>query len=375
MSSLDGAAIHQVTAGFAPADAIADEARNIQRVLRSWGCRSEIYSWSEYIHPWTRHECRELSEFDPSRCDLLVYHFSIGSPATRMVLEQRCPRVMIYHNITPSSYFRDYSRKIAHQLDGGRAELARIRGAFDLALAVSEYNRRELDALGYDRTAVLPFLFDPERLPQGPRERIRARWYRRQGLTTIFFVGRLVPNKRAEDLLRVFRFYQRFYNPRSRLVWVGSEGGMDLYFLDLQNLVGRLGIRHACFAGYVDPSELVSWYLAGDVFASMSEHEGFCVPILESFHFGRPVVAFRAAAVPETLGDAGLLLPSKDPELFAAAVDRVVNDGALRTELVARGRRRVAEEFGRERVASILREHLLGVLERARPTCASPAGS
>jgi glycosyltransferase involved in cell wall biosynthesis len=366
MSRLAGAIVHQVTAGFAPADAISDEARNIQRVLRSWGCQSEIYCWSEHIHPETRHECRRLSDLDPRHCDLLLYHFSIGSPATRTVLEQPYPKVMIYHNITPSSFYREYRPDISVQLDQGREELGRIRGAFSLALAVSDFNRRELKRLGYPRTGVLPILFDPQNLRVGLKERARARWLRGRSSTTLFFVGRLVPNKKAEDLLRMFSVYQRFYDPNSRFVWVGSEAGMGKYALQLLELADQLRLRNAHFVGYVDRSELTSWYLAGDIFVSASEHEGFCVPILESFHFGRPVVAYAAAAIPETLGEAGVLLDSKAPELFAAAVHRVVSDRELRSELVARGRRRAAEHFGLERVGSILREYVVAELSGAR---------
>ncbi|MFZ0429813.1 MAG: glycosyltransferase family 4 protein [Acidobacteriota bacterium] len=364
MNPLQGRTIHQVTAGFAPADAISDEARNIRRLLCSWGCRSEIYSWPEHIDRQNRHECRLVSELDSHECDLLIYHFSIGSPATETVLGHRCRRVMIYHNITPSSFFRFFSREVADQLEQGRQQLGRVREAFSLALADSEFNRAELAELGYERTAVLPILFDPASLRVGWKERIRAAWLRRRGETTVFFVGRLAPNKRADDLLRIFSFYQRFYNPRSRFVWVGSAGGMELYAQHLFGLIERFGIRNAIFPGYVSRSVLTSWYLAGDVFASASEHEGFCVPILESFHFGKPVVAYGAAAVPETLGDAGLLLSSKEPEVFAAAIHRAATDSQLRAELVSRGHRRARESFGRERVASILRGHLIAELER-----------
>ena len=238
------------------------------------------------------------------------------------------------------------------ELDRGRRQLGAIRNAFSLALADSEFNRKELEELGYPRTAVLPILFDPRRLRVGLRERSRARWQRRRRETTIFFVGRLAPNKKAEDLLRAFSFYQRLCDRRSRLIWVGSAGGMELYANHLLGLIERLGIRHVRFVGHVSRSQLTSWYLAGDVFASASEHEGFCVPILESFHFGRPVVAFGAAAVPETVGD----------EIFASAVYRVASDPDLRAELVSRGHRRVSEHFGRERVASILQECLTGEL-------------
>ncbi len=372
MSNLQGAIVHQVTAGFAPADAISDEARNIQRLLRAWGCQSEIYCWAEHIHPETRHECRRLSELDPRRCDLLIYHFSIGSPATGAVLDQDYPKVMIYHNITPSSFYREYRPDISAQLDQGREELGRIRHAFSLALAVSDYNRRELELLGYPRTAVLPILFDPRKLRVGLKERIRARWIRGRGPTTLFFVGRLVPNKRAEDLLKVFSVYQRFFNADSRFVWVGSEAGMGSYALHLLALADQLRLRKAHFVGYVDRSELTSRYLAGDVFVSASEHEGFCVPILESFHFGKPVVAYAAAAVPETLGEAGVLVDSKEPGLFAAAIHRVVSDSELRSELVARGRRRAVEHFGLERVGSILRGYVVGELSRAAETHSGP---
>jgi glycosyltransferase involved in cell wall biosynthesis len=370
--------ITQFCAGFAPGDAISTEALNIRHVTRQWGCPSEIYSWPDHIDPEMRSECKPVSQFNGAATDILLYHFSIGSPMTRYALGFPGKKVMIYHNITPGHYFRRYDPKIAGQLDEGRKELAGMSQAFDLALADSEFNRKELEFLKYRNTAVLPILFDPSQLDQAAEvrkeesaptrvhSRPKSAIHNPQSsilrsdpeLTTILFVGRLAPNKKAEDLLKIFGLYQKFMNPKSCLIWVGSWGSLQLYYLELQKMVHDIGLKNVLFAGHVSPAELAEAYRRADVFASTSEHEGFCVPILECFHYGVPVIAYPAGALPETLADAGLILADKDHGSFAETINRVVKDSDLNNSLVQRGRARLHDHFSFSRVAGLLRGYL-----------------
>ncbi len=347
--------IDQVCAGFLSGDAISDEAVNIRGVLQSWGYQSSIYSWPEHIHPKSRRECEPISNLRASASDILIYHFSIGSPVTESVLGFPGRKILIYHNITPSHYFRPYSWEIAEKLEDGRKQLAALRDYFDLALADSEFNREELDKLGFPKTGVLPILFDPTRLPAASGARLH--FLRKPG-KVILFVGRLVPNKKAEDLVKIFDLYRRFYNSESRLIWAGGWGGVDLYYWELQSMIQELGITGVNFTGYLPADQLAACFQRADVFACASEHEGFCVPILESFHYGKPVVAYAAGAIPETVGDAGLVLRKRDSVAFAEAIGRVSKDLELAEELRRRGRQRLCTHFGFSRVADLLRGYL-----------------
>ncbi len=355
--------IDQVCAGFLAGDAISGEAVNIRKLLHGWGYQSSIYSWPEHIHPKSRHECEPIANLRPSPPDILIYHFSIGSPVTEFVLEFPGKKILIYHNITPSHYFRAYSSEIAEKLEDGRKQLAALRGRFDLALADSEFNRKELDDLGFLNTGVLPILFDPARLPASAGARLP--FLNKPG-TVILFVGRLVPNKKAEDLIKIFDLYRRFYNPESRLVWVGGWGGVDLYYWRLKTMIEELGINGVTFAGHLPANQLAACFERADIFASASEHEGFCVPILESFHYRKPIVAYAAGAIPETVGDAGLVLPERDSVAFAAALDRVCRDRELAEELRRRGLQRLFAHFGFSRLAGLLRDYLCPLVEPQR---------
>ncbi|HEY3130473.1 MAG TPA: glycosyltransferase [Acidobacteriota bacterium] len=374
--------IAQFCAGFAPGDAISTEALNIRRVMRQCGYRSEIYSWPDFIHPESRGWCKPVSKFSPSSTDLLIYHFSISSPMTRHALDFSGRKIMIYHNITPGHYFRRYDPKVADQLDDGRKELQSLSETFDLALADSEFNRKELESLNYRNTAVLPILFDPSQLSQNldssatesasirvnPRPQSAFRIPHSAivspdpELTTRFFVGRLAPNKKAEDLVTIFGLYQKFINPRSRLFWIGSWGSLSLYYTELRAMVRDLKLRDVCFTGYVPQSALVDCYRHSDVLVSTSEHEGFCVPILESFYYGKPVIAYAAGAVPETVGEAGILFSEKDWMCFAEAIHRVVCDPELRGHLVAAGQTRLEHQFSFSRVSQLLKSYITPLL-------------
>ena len=173
------------------------------------------------------------------------------------------------------------------------------------------------------------------------------------------FVGRLSPNKRFEDIILTFYHIKKFVRPDARLLLVGSVQKMTPYFEFLQALVSRLGLSDVVFTGHVSTSQLVAYYQCASVYLSMSEHEGFCVPLLECMHFGVPVVAYKAAAVPETLGGSGILVTDKNYVAVAELVGLLVEDGGLRDQVVARQRERLCDflpEKVEPRVEELLRE-------------------
>jgi len=324
--------IHQVLATLGYGDAIGHEVLGIQRVLRGAGYQSEIFvETADYrLEPLTR-DYRELIDHSDA-ANLLLHHFSLGSKASRTAYALPDRMALIYHNITPPEYFVGVHRTLARQCFRGRRELQAYRDRCDLALGDSEFNRQDLESLGFPRTAVLPVVPDFSHLDREPD------WLLAQDFddewTNVLFVGRVIANKKIEDVIRFFHTYHTFYNPRSRLLIVGAQSGFERYLASLHQLVATLGARHVHFIGHVSDAELVAFYDCADLFLCASEHEGFCVPLVESFYKQVPVLAYAATAVPATMDGAGVLFDDKDPVHVATLMDAILSDAALQDRIV-----------------------------------------
>jgi glycosyltransferase involved in cell wall biosynthesis len=324
--------IHQVLATLGYGDAIGHEVLGIQRVLRKAGYASEIFveTADSRLEAQTL-DYRELVDF--SRPDnLLLHHFSLGSRASRTAYALPDRMALIYHNITPPEYFVGVHRTLARQCFRGRRELRAYAGRCDLALGDSEFNREDLETLGFPRTAVLPVVPDFSHLDQEP-DWLVARDFD-DDWTNVLFVGRVIANKKIEDLIRFFHAYHTFYNPRSRLLIVGAQSGFERYLASLHQLVATLGATHVYFIGHVSDEELVAFYEIADLFLCASEHEGFCVPLVEAFYKQIPVLAYAATAVPATMDGAGVLYDDKDPVQVATLIDAIISDSRLQDRIV-----------------------------------------
>ena len=354
-------AVHQLVPNFDCGDAIGNHVRALRSLLRGWGYASDVYA--QYIHESLARDARFYTRYrdvsDPAT--VCLFHFSIGSEVTGFFAGLPDRKVLVYHNITPPEYFVGVNARVADRCRRGRWELARLVPVTDLALGVSEFNRRELEAAGFRRTGVLPILLDWPSYAHPPVPALQAAYAKG---TTLLYVGRMAPNKKLEDLIKTYYFYRRL-DPESRLVLVGSAVDTEGYLAGLQKLAGELGVLDGVvFAGAVSQAELCTYYRVAAVYCSMSEHEGFCVPLLEAMHFGVPIVAYGAAGVPGTLGDAGLLVREKDYPVVAELLHRLVTEPALRDAVVA-GQRRRLEAFDAGVIGETLRGHLAG-LEEAR---------
>jgi glycosyltransferase involved in cell wall biosynthesis len=325
-------AIHQVLATLGYGDAIGHEVLGIQRVLRAAGYESDIFVETADSRLEDRTvDYRELA--GASHPDnILIHHFSISSRASRIAYALPDRMVLVYHNITPPEYFVDVHPLLVQLCYLGRRELGLYAGRCELALGDSEYNRQELETLGFPVTGVLPVVPDFSHL-SGPANYMHAGQFDDEWVN-LLFVGRTIPNKRLEDVVRWFHAYKRWFNPRSRLLFVGAQGGFESYIAMLNQLVARLGTADVHFLGHVTNEELVAYYESADVFLCASEHEGFCVPLVEAFHMGVPVIAYAATAVPATMDGGGILIADKDPVHVAALVDRIVTDGALQERII-----------------------------------------
>ena len=324
--------IHQVLATLGYGDAIGHEVLGIQRVLRAEGYESEIFvETADYrLEPITR-DYREL--VDVSHPDnLVLHHFSLGSKASRTAFALPDRMALIYHNITPPEYFVGVHRMLARQCFRGRRELRAYASRCDLALGDSEFNRQDLEKLGFPRTAVLPVIPDFSNLDRQPNRMMAGQFD--DDWTNVVFVGRVIANKRIEDLIRFFHAYRTIFNPRSRLLVVGAYSGYERYLSSLHQLTAALGADHVHFVGHVSDEELVAYYDVADLFLCASEHEGFCVPLVEAFYKQVPVLAYAATAVPDTMDGAGVLYDDKDPRSVAALMDAIVSNQTLRDAIV-----------------------------------------
>jgi glycosyltransferase involved in cell wall biosynthesis len=325
--------------------------------LRGWGCESEIYCESRHVGPTEERLCRDYrispAPGDPS--DITIYHYSIGSALTDFFVNLKGRKVLIYHNITPDVWFRGIDEVKAQSLRAGREGLKRIAGVPDVALGVSEFNRRELEAFGFKRTAVLPLILDHGKLAKGPDAKFMKRYG--DGITNVLFTGRMAPNKRIEDLIKAFYYYRTTINPNSRLLLAGSLIGMDRYTSCLRSLITMLDLPDVTFFNHVTDAELYALYRTAGVFLCMSEHEGFCIPLLEAIHFRVPVIAYAAAAIPETLDGTGILVREKDHPAIAEMMDEVCRDRRLRDAIVEKQSARL-DDFSPESIERRLKEIL-----------------
>jgi glycosyltransferase involved in cell wall biosynthesis len=325
-------AVHQVLATLGYGDAIGHEVLGIQRALRHAGYQSDIFveTADHRLEPLTR-DYREL--VDVSHPDhLLLHHFSLGSRASRTAYALPDRMALIYHNITPPEYFVGVHRRLARQCFRGRRELRAYADRCDLAMGDSEFNRLDLETLGFPRTAVLPVVPDFSHLER-PANWLLAGDFD-DDWTNVLFVGRVIANKKIEDVIRFFHAYHAFHNPRSRLLIVGAQSGFERYLAALHQLVAALRADQVHFIGHVSDEELVAFYEVADLFLCASEHEGFCVPLVEAFYKQVPVLAYAATAVPATMDGAGVLYEDKDPVHVAALMNAILDDPSLQQTIV-----------------------------------------
>jgi L-malate glycosyltransferase len=356
--------IHQIVVAASPGDAVTNAALNYQALLQRIG-RSSIFA--RYIDPRLEGMVFPLSVYEACAHsdDLLIYHVSIGEPEVVQFLLGRPERlVLVYHNITPANYFDGLDPAFARLLACGRQELELLRDRADLALAVSSFNARELEAVGYDDVRVSPLPVDTGALQAVEPEPATLAELQTLDGPIVLFVGQLLPHKRPDLLLQAHHILATYLLPDAHLVLLGPARN-DRYRRALVSLATEMNLHRTRIPGWVTTEEMAAYYRQADAFATMSEHEGVCVPLLEAMSFDLPVVARPFGAIPETIGNAGLLLPpEEDPFLIAEALAEVLTCDALRSELTNRGRQRL-KNFGIATAQAAFLRHLTQFADRA----------
>jgi glycosyltransferase involved in cell wall biosynthesis len=340
-------AVHQFVPSFARHDAIGNHVVQLRRLLREAGFASEIFY--EHIDPALTGEARAYREC-PAGADagrLILYHASTHSGMNDWLIDAARSGQAVavdYHNITPARYFSAWEPRAARSMELARAQLAELAPYLGTAVADSQYNATELEEFGVRGAVACPILLDLDDYHRAPDPAVLDRLCSRAADGPLWlFVGRVAPNKCQHDVIAAFSVYHRLHAPGSRLALVGGVTS-GRYQHSLERLAAGLGVDGAVdFVGSAPFPELLAYFAAADVFVCLSEHEGFCVPVIEAMELGVPVVAYSAAAVTETVAHAGLLLDDKDPLAVAEAVHHLLDDPDLRRETVAAGRARAGE--------------------------------
>lgn len=332
--------IHQVLSGAGPVDAVTTQAFAYRLAFESWGMAGGVYAAA--IEPAVRSEVEPVGALKPERGDLLLLHYSAYAPRLEPLLEWPQRKLLVYHNVTPAEWLWEHQPHVATLCALGRDHLPRWARGVDVAAAVSEFNAAELRAAGASEVRVVPIVFDLRRLGSSGNNSTRHG-------ARVLSVGRLAPHKRPELVLRTFDLYRSACDPGARLDVVG-EALSPSYERWLRSLAGPGVVIH----GRLDQALLNGLWRDADVFLTLSEHEGFCVPLLEAFASDTPVVARPVGGMPEVGGDAVLWVEDRDLAVVAELVDLAVRDTALRSSLIARGRLRLAD-YSAEEVLGRLR--------------------
>jgi glycosyltransferase involved in cell wall biosynthesis len=337
-------------------DAIGDSARLMRDAFRRWGHQADVYALE--LDADLEDDGRRFAEWRPGEpADVVILHYALPSPLTAALRAHRGRRVLLHHNITPPEFFLGYDPEMARICAIGREEWKQLRGEVDLALADSEFNRRELQEAGFPRTGVLPILLDFQRYREPSAAALEAML--RDDRTNLLFVGRVTPNKRQEDLVRLAAYWKRFISPDVRLILVGKLPRRRQYLDALQSFLYEEGFTpwEVVLTGHVTHAELLACYRSAGLFVSMSEHEGFGVPLVEAMLMRVPIVAYATTAVADTLGDAGVQFREKVYAEMAEVGHRLTTDALLR-EAVLAGQDERLRAFAPASVESRLRTHL-----------------
>jgi L-malate glycosyltransferase len=337
-------------------DAIGDSARLMRDAFRSWGHEADVYALE--LDDDLKEDGRPFAQWRAGGPDdVVILHYALPSPMSAALEAHGGRRVLLHHNITPPEFFLGHDAEMARICAIGREEFRRLAPHVDLGLADSEFNRRELEAAGVARTGVLPIYLDFRRYREPPNPVLRRMLD--DGRTNLLFVGRIAPNKRQEDLVRLAAYWRRFISPDVRLLLVGKMPRRRHYYDALQSFFYEEGFTPAevVFTGHVDHAEMLACYAAADLFVSASEHEGFGVPLVEAMLMDVPVLAYRTSAVPHTLGEAGVQFTEKRVDEVAEMAHRLVTDAALR-EAVLAGQRQRLPALAPEAVEAALKAYM-----------------
>jgi glycosyltransferase involved in cell wall biosynthesis len=355
--------VDQLVPAFHQGDAIGDTASHLKRFLNSQGFSSEIFCLTRDEE--LEGESKSISSFPKVKSsDVTILHFALPSPLTKAFAKLPTRKVLIYHNITPPEFFVDYSQEMSNLSRLGRKELASLVPHVSLALADSEFNCQELRKLGFKKTAVFPLFVDFARYERKINRLVYELF--RDERTNILFVGRIVPNKRIEDIIKVTFYFKKYIAPLVRMIVIGKTQSLPSYYESLVRLADEFYLKpeEICFTGHIPDEEMYALYQASDVFLSLSEHEGFGLPFVESMVFDLPIIAYDSTAVPYTLDGAGVLIKHKRVDHVAELVNIVAHDKKIK-EKILQGQRQRLGKFKDQNLEKLVLKHIENLMKES----------
>lgn len=357
--------IHQFVAGFTAGDAISNEALTLRALFRRWGYAAEIFCEPNHTGPALRQEARDAARAAAviAPDDIVLLHLSIGSAVNDLFAGLACRKALRYHNITPAHFFRGLQEELARDLAWGRDQTRALAKTAVVNIADSQFNAKELIALGYPVVHVVPLVLNFGAInAHADRRVLRAL---RDDRINILFVGRCAPNKRIEDALYAFNYFQKTVESNARFIHVGSFAGLERYQGLLTVYARNLHINQVVFAGAVSQNDLTAYYETAHLFLCMSEHEGFCIPLIESMAHNLPILAYAAGAVPETLDGAGVMVREKRWDYIAEMMGQLTRRGSFR-EAVVHGQQQRLERYQTRNLEAELKACLAPLLENEK---------
>jgi glycosyltransferase involved in cell wall biosynthesis len=322
-------------------DAAGSEVLTLERIMQEAGWQTETYA--DNVDPELEGRTKLFPELDQDdlKDAVVLYHFCASSEMTWRFLDLDAPRAILFHNITPAHFFESYNKDIAIDCREGRKQLKEMADYVDLAIAHSDYSCRELQAENFEVTRVIPFLYDNSRLEQEVDEKMLERLA--SDRPVVMFVGRMVPNKAPDDFIRVAQAYHKAGYPPVQFVLIGKTHILPKYSEEVEEVLARMPLEEnqLYLTGEVTDAELAACYQKSAAFLSVSRHEGFCVPLVEAMNHSLPVIARAAAAVPETLGESGVLFDTDDPDKIAEMLSKTLFDEEKMELMRKKGRKRL----------------------------------
>lgn len=319
-------------------DGVSNDVINKHKLLKEMGYSTEIYS--KWVNDNVKDYRKDIKILRVNKDDIILHHFSGKSHIIEDIIGLKCKKIFVYHNITPAEFWTDNKDTMQ-----SFKQIEKYLKYYNYVIADSEFNLKDLMGFGLEKGDVLPVYIDFEKIG-----RIQKEYRRTTQKTTFLFVGRVAPNKKHEDIINVFDYYYKYIDSNSQLYFVGNFQNYMDYYNKLKEHLNKISCKKQVhFTGKVDNKELYQYYVEADVFLCMSEHEGFCIPLLESMYSRVPTLAYACCAVKETMGDAGVLIHKKTPEALAKLIYIILNDKSLRNSILIKQKNRV-ESFSKDKL-------------------------
>mgnify|MGYP000009416608 FL=1 len=349
--------IIQMLSTIAYGDAVSNDTIAMEKIIKEMGYDTKIYAES-IVPPLDKKTAVSVDKLtDVHQDDIIIFHMSTGSKLNYDVAKYNCRKIVVYHNITPPEYFRNCDERFTKICEYGLEGAKYLADKVDYCLAVSEFNKQNLIDMGYKCDIdVLPIIIPMSDYDKKPDKDVIKEYS--DGYTNILFTGRVAPNKKHENLIAAFYYYNRLYNNKSRLILAGSYKENDPYYIRLTEYTKKLGLGEAIvFTGHIKFNQILAYYKTADVFLCMSEHEGFCVPLVEAMKFKVPIIAYDKTAIADTMGYKGMIIDNNNPVYVAGCIDRVVRDKELRQQLVNWQNERL-QSFEYNNIAEMFKKYL-----------------